>query len=87
MPRVLNGPLTARQLEALRWIARGYTSEAAARHMGCEAGTVRDRLHIAYRRLGARSAAHAVAIALIHGLLTADDIQPRTANTPKETAA
>jgi len=83
MPRVTTGPLTGRQLEALRWIARGYTSAAAARHMGCEAGTVRDRLHIAYRRLGARSAAHAVALAMARGLIRPDDIT----DTPKETAA
>jgi hypothetical protein len=43
--------------------------------LGIAASTVHERLHRTYRKLGARDRAHAVAIALVTGLLDADAIE------------
>ncbi|MEU4967820.1 LuxR C-terminal-related transcriptional regulator [Streptomyces smyrnaeus] len=67
-------PVTRRQREALLWIARGHTLAAAGREMGVTDNGVNALLRLAYRKLGARSAAHAVALAMARGLITAADI-------------
>ncbi|MFE9337724.1 LuxR C-terminal-related transcriptional regulator [Streptomyces sp. NPDC007063] len=71
---VLDNPLTARQLEALLWTARGCTAREAADRMGVSLDTVRWLLRTAHHRLGARTATHAVALAMARGLITATDI-------------
>ncbi|MEU2724030.1 helix-turn-helix transcriptional regulator [Streptomyces smyrnaeus] len=71
---VLDNPLTARQHEALLWTAQGCTAQEAADRMGVSLDTVRWLLRTTHRRLGARSAAHAVALAMARGLITAADI-------------
>lgn len=62
-------------LEALRLIVRGHTATSAADAMYLSADVVRLRLRILYRILGARTAAHAVAIAGMQRLLTAEDLK------------
>ncbi|MBQ1163512.1 hypothetical protein KBZ21_36570, partial [Streptomyces sp. A73] len=68
------------------------------REMGVTDNGVTGLLRLVYRKLGARSAAHAVALAMARGLITPTDLaEPppgRTAastapatTTPKETAA
>jgi len=85
MPRILNGHLTAGQLAALRLAANGMTAGQIARRLGTTETGIHLRLNQAARSMGATSRPHLVALALVRGLLTADDIhQP---NTPREHAA
>lgn len=74
--------MTARQREALVWIARGYTADQAARRMGISRDTVLSHLKRIYARLGARTGPHAVALAMVAGLIHPADINP-----PQEAAA
>jgi DNA-binding CsgD family transcriptional regulator len=74
-PAVPRAAVTRRQLEILALAGSGYTSSQIGARLGIEACTVRERLHRVYRKLGARSGTHAVAIALATGLLHADDIE------------
>lgn len=67
--------VTARQRQILALAASGYTAGQIGTRLGIQASTVHERLHRTYRKLGARGCAHAVAIALVTGLLDADDIE------------
>lgn len=62
---------TDRQL--LAQVADGHTHDAIARRLGKGRSAVTMRLARLYKRLGARNAAHAVAIAYRAGLLPAPD--------------
>jgi DNA-binding CsgD family transcriptional regulator len=55
--------LTARQAEALRWIALGRTVPDAARLMGISASTTAKHLEQTYRKLGVRTRSQAAATA------------------------
>lgn len=77
--------VTARQRQILALTASGYTAAQIATRLGIQPSTVHERLHRVYRKLGARDRAHAVAIALVTGLLEADDIE--LPDTRKDTAA
>ncbi|WP_171117848.1 helix-turn-helix transcriptional regulator [Streptomyces sp. Z423-1] len=61
--------VTSRQLQILALAASGYTAAQTAARLGIQPSTVHERLHRVYRKLGARDRAHAVAIALVTGLL------------------
>lgn len=61
--------LTPRQIEILRLTADGYTCPAIARRLFIEVNTVKSHRLYMYRRLRARNAAHAVAIAYRRGIL------------------
>lgn len=68
--RVLrDAPLAARELETVELLAcgRGYKEIAAIQVVTVE--TVKKRLKVIYRKLGARNAAHAVAIAIAQRLI------------------
>lgn len=54
--------LTEREIEVLQLIAAGETKEEIARHLGLSPSTVSRHMSRAYRALGARNAAHAVAL-------------------------
>ncbi|MBQ1165326.1 DNA-binding response regulator, partial [Streptomyces sp. A73] len=69
-PAVPVYPISRRQREALLWIARGHTLAGAGREMGVTDTGVNGLLRLVYRKLGARSAAHAVALAMARGLIT-----------------
>ncbi|MBQ1165515.1 hypothetical protein KBZ21_46830, partial [Streptomyces sp. A73] len=58
-PAVPVYPISRRQREALLWIARGHTHAGAGREMGVTDNGVNGLLRLVYRKLGARSAAHA----------------------------
>jgi DNA-binding CsgD family transcriptional regulator len=55
-------PLTARQQQCLDGLARGLTYAMIAAELGISPHTVKVILRQAYERLGARTAAHAVAL-------------------------
>ena len=81
-PAPYRGPVTARQLEALRHAANGNTSAEIAHAMGISENTVNTMLRLAYRKLGAHDRAHAVALCLVRGLIAAHDIQLPEPTTP-----
>lgn len=67
-------PITRRELELLCLAANGNTNEMIARHLGITKDTVNGTLRKSYLKLGARDRTHAVAIALIRGLIEPKDI-------------
>jgi PAS domain S-box-containing protein len=62
-------PLTPREREVVTLIARGLTSEQIAEQLVVSGETVRTHARNALAALGARTRAHAVAIALQRGLI------------------
>lgn len=77
-PNEPTGHLTPRQLHALRQSANGYTSRQIANRLGVTEAAIDLRLKAAGLSLGARSRTHAVALAIITGLITAADIHLTT---------
>lgn len=61
-------------LEALRLIAQGRSTVEIARELHLALDTIKGRLRRLYGLLGARNAAHAVAIAGMERLLSAEDL-------------
>lgn len=60
--------LTKSELQVLRLIARGGTSEDVARHLGRSTHTVNVHVAAILRKLGCRTRKHAIAVALESGL-------------------
>ncbi|WP_037865810.1 response regulator transcription factor [Streptomyces sp. NRRL S-1868] len=75
-PAVPRYSVTRRQREALLWIARGRTAQQAGRRMGISLNTVNSLLAGLYRKLGASTGPHAVALAMARGLIAPADIEP-----------
>ena len=61
--------LSNRQKEVLALVARGAADSEIARHLGLSVDTVAWHMKEIRARLGARSRAHAVALAMRHDLL------------------
>lgn len=59
--------LTPREIQVMQFMANGLTVREAALEMGLSPGTVKNQRQAAMRRLKARSACHAVAIAMRAG--------------------
>lgn len=74
MPRILDGHLSPGQLDALRLAANGFTSRQIAVHLDSTEVGIHVRLRTAAASLGARSRSHAVAIALVRGLIEPGEI-------------
>jgi DNA-binding NarL/FixJ family response regulator len=62
--------LTARELEILGLISHGLFNREIAAHLVVSEETVKTHIHRLLAKMGARSRAHAVAIALRHRLVT-----------------
>jgi DNA-binding CsgD family transcriptional regulator len=77
MPRPTPGELTPRQLEYLSLAAQGYSQMQIARRMKVHDRTAGRHAEALFRRLGARSAAHAVHLAHQRGILGGRPV-PRT---------
>lgn len=75
------------QLDVLAHYAAGNTSREIAWHRGTGLETVRTQAKQLREALGARSAAHAVAIALREGVLTDEIIEARTHRSRRSLAA
>ncbi|QQM45133.1 helix-turn-helix domain-containing protein [Streptomyces liliifuscus] len=78
--------LTDRQREVLALAANGKTNAVISRRTGLSPVTVARHLSIVYRALGARDRANAVALALLLGELTREDID-QPARRPTRTSA
>lgn len=62
-----SGKLTRREQESLRLVARGMTTTIAAQQLGISPETVRTHVRNAMNKLGARTRAQAIAVALRDG--------------------
>src|SRR5215212_8596021 len=62
-----SGRLTRREQESLRLVARGMTTTVAAQQLGISPETVRTHVRNAMNKLGARTRAQAIAVALRDG--------------------
>jgi DNA-binding NarL/FixJ family response regulator len=60
-------PLSTRELEVLRRLARGMLYKQIASELGLSSSTVRSHLHNVYDKVGARDRAQAVLIATERG--------------------
>jgi DNA-binding CsgD family transcriptional regulator len=61
--------LSTRELECLRWIARGASDTVIARHLGLSTHTVKDYIDSARVKLGAATRAQAVAMLMASAVL------------------
>lgn len=64
-----NPSLTERELECLKWSAEGKTYEDIGMLLGISARTVRFFLENARHKLGSVNTTHAVAAAMLRGLI------------------
>ena len=76
--RVLDEPLTARELEVLRMLASGVSTNSAAEMLGISTATLRAHVHAILRKLGAHSRLEAVAEAARLGLITIESARDRS---------
>jgi DNA-binding CsgD family transcriptional regulator len=73
MPAELLEPLTLRQLQLLVHVANGLSAEEIADAEKISPSTVRNTLHSAKERAGARNLPHLVAIVVSCGLIAHQD--------------
>ncbi|HEV7806988.1 MAG TPA: response regulator transcription factor [Solirubrobacteraceae bacterium] len=69
-PNALERPLTPREREVMTLVACGLRSSDVAERLCVSPETVRTHVHNAMGKLGSRTRAHAVAIALTTGQIT-----------------
>jgi DNA-binding CsgD family transcriptional regulator len=62
--------LTHSEIETLTWVARGKGRWEIGVILGVSEDTVKARLEKCRQKLGASNTTHAIAIALLHGLLS-----------------
>jgi DNA-binding CsgD family transcriptional regulator len=72
-PSVIQDKLTPRELDVLRWIARGKTAGEIATILGIGKRTVDEHAASAVGKLGAANRPHAVALAIQRGIIIPDD--------------
>ena len=66
--------LTPRELEILRWAARGYTSKKLAAESGLKVPSVETHLRNIFRKLGVTNRGEAVSTAMKLGIITLSDL-------------
>jgi DNA-binding CsgD family transcriptional regulator len=64
--------LTPREVDVLRWIARGKTAGEIAAILGIGKRTVDEHTASVVRKLGAANRTHAVVLAIQQGIITLD---------------
>jgi DNA-binding NarL/FixJ family response regulator len=67
-------PLTSREMQILRGIAKGHTTKRLATDLGLKAPSIETHLHNIFRKLSASNRGEAVSTALKVGLLTLADM-------------
>ena len=65
---------TDAELSAMKLIAQGKTAKEAAQELGLSPWTIKDQIKSATKRIGARNAPHAVAISIMRGWITREDL-------------
>jgi len=76
--RTLDEPLTARELEVLRMLASGVSTNTGAEMLGISTATLRAHVQAILRKLGAHSRLEAVAEAARLGLITIESARDRS---------
>lgn len=71
-------------LEVIKLDACGYTNPEIAQKLFIAPETIRSRMRAFYKAVRARDRHHALAIALVHGWLTVDDLQTAIYNLRPE---
>jgi DNA-binding CsgD family transcriptional regulator len=69
--------LSRRERECLLWVARGKTYMEIGLILGLKFGSVRSHLDHCRYKLNSASLAQATAVAVVRGLITADDLRER----------
>lgn len=67
--------LSRRQLDCIRLAAAGHDHHQIAARLHLGVGTVNNYLKAARDILGARNTAHAVGLAVVHGIVTAEHLE------------
>jgi DNA-binding NarL/FixJ family response regulator len=67
-------PLTSREMQILRGIAKGHTTKRMAKDLGLAAPSIETHLHNIFRKLSATNRGEAVSAAMKIGLLTLADL-------------
>jgi DNA-binding NarL/FixJ family response regulator len=67
-------PLTSREMQVLRGIAKGHTTKRLAKDLGLAAPSIETHLHNIFRKLDASNRGEAVSTAMKVGLLTLADL-------------
>jgi len=67
-------PLTSREMQILRGIAKGHTTKRMAKDLGLAAPSIETHLHNIFRKLSATNRGEAVSTAMKVGLLTLADL-------------
>src|SRR6266581_125471 len=67
-------PLTSREMQVLRGIAKGFTSKRLARELGLKLPSIDTHLGNVYRKLGVGNRGEAVSAAMRLGLITLSDL-------------
>jgi DNA-binding NarL/FixJ family response regulator len=67
-------PLTSREMQILRGVAKGHTTKRLAKDIGLKAPSIETHLHNIFRKLNATNRGEAVSTALKLGLLTLADL-------------
>lgn len=73
------GVLSLGEARILVFSAAGLSRDETAELLNLDRETVKRRWQVVQRKLGARNASHAIALAFAHGLLTAEDLDRATA--------
>ena len=66
--------LTPAEMDMLRLIARGHTTEEICEELKISGYTITSRITSIFSKLGAKNRAHAVAIALRRGIIDLEDV-------------
>jgi LuxR family quorum sensing-dependent transcriptional regulator len=61
--------LTPREIEVMTWSARGKTAWEISEILTVSEGTIRDHIKNACRKLETSNKTHAIAVALLHGVI------------------
>lgn len=69
-----NVPLTSREMQILRGLAKGSTSKHLAKDLGLKVSSIDTHLRNLYRKLGASNRGEAVSAAMKLGLITLSDL-------------
>jgi DNA-binding NarL/FixJ family response regulator len=67
-------PLTSREMQILRGIAKGHTTKRMAKDLGLAPPSIETHLHNIFRKLGATNRGEAVSASMKVGLLTLADL-------------
>ena len=69
-------PLTDRELKILRYIASGNSNKQIGGTFGVTESTMKNQVTVILAKLDASNRAHAVVLAMQHGLISLDEVKP-----------